>query len=126
MSATPLTPGILGPTAAQRRAGLAGLLTGAALILLGVTAAAGTKPAIAGGAVAAVMLVSAVVVARPYLPWSRVLMALVLVILFIPLRRYRFPGDAGFSLEPYRLLVALVIGGWVMALLSDSRVKLRK
>jgi hypothetical protein len=55
-----------------------------------------------------------------------VLVALVLVILFIPLRRYRFPGDAGFSLEPYRLLVALVIGGWVMALLSDSRVRLRK
>src|SRR5918994_2254787 len=126
MSATPLTPGILGPTAGQRRSGLAGLLAGAALILVGVTAAMGMKPAIAGGVVAAGMLTAAVVVPRPYLPWSRVLVALVLVILFIPLRRYRFPGDAGFSLEPYRLLVALVIGGWVMALLSDSRVRLRK
>jgi O-antigen ligase len=72
------------------------------------------------------LLTSSVVVARPYVPWSRVLVALVLVILFIPLRRYRLPGDAGFTLEPYRLLVALIVAGWAMALLSDARVRFRK
>ena len=126
MSATPLTPRLLPPTPAQRRSGVAGLLVGAALILVGVAAAAGTRPAIAGGAVAITLLTAAVAVARPYLPWSRVLLALVLVILFIPLRRYRLPGDAGFTLEPYRLLVALIVAGWAMALLCDARVRLRK
>jgi polysaccharide biosynthesis protein PslJ len=126
MSATPLTPRLVAPSAAQRRAGLAGLLTGAALILLGIAAAAGTRPAIVGGVVAAGLLTTAVVVARPYLPWSRVLIALVLVILFIPLRRYKFPGDAGISLEPYRLLVALIVAGWAMALLCDARIRFRK
>ena len=126
MSATPLTPRLVAPSAAQRRAGLAGLLTGAALILLGIGVAAGTRPAILTGVLAAGLLTTAVVVARPYIPWSRVLVALVLVILFIPLRRYKFPGDAGVSLEPYRLLVALIVAGWAMALLCDARVRLRK
>ena len=114
------------PTAEQRRAGLAGLLTAAAFLLLGVTAAAGPRPAIAGGVVATGLLATAVVVRRPYVPWSRVLCLLVLVILFIPLRRYKLPGDAGVSLEPYRLLVALIVAGWGLALLVDPRVKLRR
>src|SRR5829696_282190 len=126
MSATPLTPRLVAPSAAQRRSGLAGLLVGTALILLGIGAAAGTKPAILSGVVACGLLTASLVVARPYLPWSRVLVALVLVILFIPLRRYRLPGDAGFTLEPYRLLVTLIVAGWAMALLSDARVRLRK
>src|SRR5688572_9214394 len=120
MSATPLTPRLVAPTAAQRRSGLAGLLVGTALILLAIGAAAGTRPAILSGVVAAGLVTGAVLVARPYVPWSRVLLALVLVILFIPLRRYKLPGDAGFTLEPYRLLVALIVAGWAMALLCDA------
>ena len=126
MSTTALRPPILTPTIEQRRAGLAWLLVGAAFILLGICAAAGMRTAIGGGAIAVVLLGAAVVVQRPYLPWRRILVALVLVILFIPLRRYRLPGDAGFSLEPYRLLVALILAGWAAALLCDARVRLRK
>jgi polysaccharide biosynthesis protein PslJ len=126
MSATTLSPRLVAPTPAQRRAGLAGLLVAAAFIILGVSVAAGTRPAIAGGAVACALFGAAIVVQRPYIPWSRILILLVLVILFIPLRRYKFPGDAGVSLEPYRLLVAIIVAGWGAALLVDPRVKLRK
>jgi polysaccharide biosynthesis protein PslJ len=121
-----LAPQLVAPTVDQRRAGLAGLLTGAALILLAICAAGGIRLAIGGGVVAVGLLGAAVAVRRPYLPWSRILVVLVLVILFIPLRRYRLPGDAGVSLEPYRLLVALILAGWVAALLCDTRVRLRK
>ena len=126
MSAATLPPGPVEPTAEERRAGLAALLTAAAFFVLGVTVSAGTRPAIAGGVVACGLFTAAVIVRRPYLPWSRILTVLVLVVLFIPLRRYTLPGDAGLSLEPYRVLVAVIIAGWGAALLSDSRVRLRK
>lgn len=114
------------PTPGQRTAGLALLLVAAAFIVIGVAAAGTTKTAIAGGAVGALLLGGAVIVRRPYLKWSHILVALVLVILFIPLRRYKFPGDAGVSLEPYRFLVAIIVAGWVAALLADARVRFRK
>jgi hypothetical protein len=59
-------------------------------------------------------------------PWPRLLGALVLVILFIPIRRYALPFDVGIQLEPYRLLVALIVVGWVTSLLIDPRVRLRR
>ena len=126
MSATTLPPGPARPTAEERRAGFAALLTAAGFFAIGLTVPAGTRPAIVGGCVALGLFAAAVVVKRPYLPWSRVLTLLVLVILFIPLRRYKLPGDAGLSLEPYRLLVTLIIAGWGAALLADARVKFRK
>jgi polysaccharide biosynthesis protein PslJ len=47
------------------------------------------------------------------------------MILFVPIRRYRFPGDLPFELEPYRVLVASIVAFWILSLLSDSRVRLR-
>ncbi len=49
--------------------------------------------------------------------WRR----LILVILFIPIRRYSLPGNLPFELEPYRLLVALLLVGWGASLLVDPR-----
>jgi hypothetical protein len=127
MSTTALRPPVgLAPSEDQRRVGLAFGLVGAALILLGICAAGGVRLAIGGGVVATGLLTAAILVRRPYIPWSRILVALVLVILFIPLRRYKLPGDAGVSLEPYRLLVAVIVAGWAAALLCDARVRLRK
>ncbi|MBE2320234.1 O-antigen ligase family protein [Solirubrobacter sp. CPCC 204708] len=114
------------PTAVERRAGIALVMVALACLVGGVGGAGNMKTAILGGAVGTVLLAGALVVRRPFLPWDRVLMVLVLVILFIPLRRYKFPGDAGISLEPYRLLVALIVAGWLGALLVDSRVRVRK
>jgi hypothetical protein len=60
------------------------------------------------------------------LRWRTLLGALVLCILFIPMRRYSLPGKLPFQLEPYRLTVALVAFAWVSALLVDRRVRVRR
>src|SRR5688500_15559734 len=83
-------------------------------------------PTIVAAALGAGLLGAGVVVRKPILPWTRLLIALLLVILFIPIRRYKLPGDAGFTLEPYRVLVALIVAGWGTALLVDPRVRLRR
>ena len=76
--------------------------------------------------IAGAILVAAVAVRRPYVPWVHLLTVLLMVILFIPIRRYRIAGDLPFQLEPYRVLVALIVGAWVAALLVDPKVKLRR
>ena len=58
--------------------------------------------------------------------WSTLLVGLVLVILFIPIRRYTLPGSLPFDLEPYRVLVAVVCLLWLAAILVDSRVRPRR
>ena len=58
-------------------------------------------------------------------PWRWMLAAIVLVVLLIPIRRYSLPGQLPFELEPYRLLVAVVVVCWATALLVDRRVRAR-
>lgn len=77
-------------------------------------------------AVGVVLALSTLVVARPMLAWEHILVVLVLVITFLPIRRYTVAGDLPFQLEPYRVLVGLIILGWVAALLVDSRVRARR
>jgi len=57
--------------------------------------------------------------------WVPMISVLVAVVMFIPIRRYSLPGGLPFQLEPYRLLVAAVVLGWIGALLVDPRVRLR-
>ena len=94
-------------------------------VLAAAVAAGGRSGTLFAGAAGALFL-TAVLVRRPYVRWETVLVALLLVILFIPIRRYRMPGDLPFQLEPYRVLVALILAGWIAALLVDSRVRLRR
>jgi O-antigen ligase len=56
--------------------------------------------------------------------WRAPLVALLLVILFIPIRRYTMPADLPFELEPYRLLVVALAVCWFLALLADPRTRL--
>jgi O-antigen ligase len=72
------------------------------------------------------LVVTAAVAYRVLLRWSSLLVLLLLVILFIPIRRYTMPGNLPFELEPYRLLVAFVLLGWIGSLLADPRVRLRR
>jgi len=58
--------------------------------------------------------------------WQSLLIALVLVILFIPIRRYTMPVNLPFQLEPYRIVVLLITVGWLASLLVDSRTRARK
>jgi hypothetical protein len=63
---------------------------------------------------------------RSLLAWQNLLALLIVVILFVPIRRYSLPGHLPFELEPYRLLVFLVLAGWIASLLADPRVRARR
>lgn len=63
---------------------------------------------------------------RLLLRWEALLGLLILVILFIPIRRYTMPGNLPFELEPYRLVVAMIAVAWGTSLLIDRRVRLRR
>jgi polysaccharide biosynthesis protein PslJ len=59
------------------------------------------------------------------LQWRGLIAMTILVILLIPIRRYTLPASLPFNLEPYRVLVAFVLVGWICSLLVDPRVRLR-
>jgi O-antigen ligase len=62
---------------------------------------------------------------RTLLQWRMLLAGLILVILLIPIKRYRITADLPFELEPYRIAVMLIAAGWIASLLIDPRVRLR-
>ena len=57
--------------------------------------------------------------------WDRLIALILVVVLFVPIGRYRLPGSLPFNLELYRVVVALCILVWAASLLVDSRVRLR-
>lgn len=64
---------------------------------------------------------------RTIFAWRSLVAGLLLMILFIPMRRYTLPVNvSSFEIEPYRLLVAFVVAGWIGSLLVDPRVRLRR
>src|SRR5438309_8050889 len=71
------------------------------------------------------LVVAIAVLYKVALSWRALLTLVILVILFIPIRRYVLPIRLPFELEPYRLLVLVVATGWLASLLVDRRVKLR-
>jgi hypothetical protein len=62
---------------------------------------------------------------RTLLSWHTLLASILVVILFIPIRRYTVAGGAPIELEPYRILIALVLGSWFLALAADPNVRWR-
>jgi hypothetical protein len=77
--------------------------------------------------VAPVVMLGVIVTAgyKTLLRWESLVKALLLVVLFIPIRRYTLPGNLPFQLEPYRLLTLFIALGWLASLLVDPRVRLR-
>ena len=59
------------------------------------------------------------------LGWKWLVGLFILVVLFIPPRRYAVPANLGFELDPYRLVVAVILFVWLMAALSDREMRLR-
>ena len=97
-------------------------VTSLGLLTLAVVAGQTTSvvaPALALGALLAVAY-------RGLLTWPMLVGTTIVVVLFVPIRRYRLPGDLPFELEPYRLLVALIVAGWLVSLLVDTRLTLRR
>src|SRR5262245_51985174 len=73
------------------------------------------------------VLVTVCALVRPvFVSWTRMIALLVLIILFIPIRRYALPATLPFQLEPYRLFVAFLIVIWAASLLVDPRTRLRR
>ena len=71
-------------------------------------------------------VVAVVALARPTtVGWDRLIGLILVVVLFVPIGRYRLPGSLPFNLELYRVVVALGVLVWTASLLVDSRVRLR-
>ena len=63
---------------------------------------------------------------RYLLAWPTLLGAVIVVILFIPIRRYTLAGELPIALEPYRLLLAAVLLAWLLAVLVDPETRWRR
>ena len=90
-----------------------------ALGILSLSVVAGIKPLTVTPLVAALMVLA--IAHRQLLSWRNLISFLILVILFVPMRRYTLPGGLPFELDPFRVLVAFVLFGWIASLLADPR-----
>jgi polysaccharide biosynthesis protein PslJ len=108
---------------AERGPFISGALVASAVAVLALTVFTGFKVAEIGTIVG--LTVVAAVWYRTLLRWEFLLGLTILLILFVPIKRYEMPGNLPFDLEPYRMLVALVVAGWFTALLTDRRVRAR-
>jgi hypothetical protein len=72
------------------------------------------------------VLVTLIAAHRTLLSWRNLIVALLLVILFIPIRRYKLPAGLPFDMEAYRVMVMVLVAGWFASLLVDPRVRLRR
>lgn len=63
---------------------------------------------------------------RYLLAWPTLLGYVIVVILFVPIRRYTISAGLPLSLEPYRLLIAIVLMAWLFALLADPATRWRR
>ena len=61
---------------------------------------------------------------RAIIGWHRLIALIVLVVMFVPIGRYKLPGSLPFDLELYRVVVAICLLVWIASLLVDSRVQL--
>jgi hypothetical protein len=113
-----------GATGGERGAELALWGFVAAVVLAAVAATTRGMPMFVVLAAGVVPLVL-VAFQRTLLSWRTLLGAILVVILFIPIRRYTIAGGGAVELEPYRILIALVLGAWFLALAADPDVRWR-
>jgi polysaccharide biosynthesis protein PslJ len=96
----------------------------ASLVVLAVGVATGSTTR---GAAGLVVLVTIAALTRVrVIGWPRILGGLIVLILFVPIRRYTLPVNLPFQLEPYRIYVIGMVVIWFASLLVDRRVRLRK
>jgi hypothetical protein len=108
---------------AHREAVVSSALIAGALVVLGfavLTNSAGLPYALVGLAGTTVL-----VAYRALLRWEVMLSGLLLLILFVPIKRYSLPGSLPIDLEPYRVVVALLLFCWLGSLLIDPGIRLR-
>ena len=99
------------------------ILVGLGVLALGV--AAGGHAALYG-AVPLLAVLFAKLAERLVARWTLLLCGTIVIDLVIPEdSRYTLGGGVGFQLQPYRVVVALLLIGWLTALLIDPRVRWR-
>jgi hypothetical protein len=106
------------------RAGPSAALLVLGVVVLAVAVVTGTHSVAVAPVVAAVAVFLAA--NRVLLRWQNLFILVVAVVWFVPIRIYTLPSNLPFNLELYRLVVALVLTGWVISLLVDARVRLRR
>ena len=121
-AALPAAPA--GPASGDRRAELALWAIVGAIVVAAVAATMRglPMPVVLGAGVLPVILVA---FQRTLLSWQTMLGAILVVILFIPIRRYTVAAGGPIELEPYRILIAIVLGCWFLALAADPDVRWR-
>lgn len=100
--------------------------TGGALALLTLIILSGGHKRVEVAAAGAVLVTLVALRRSMYIGWPRLIATLILIILFVPIRRYALPGSLPFQLEPYRIFVAMLALGWCASLLVDRRAKVRR
>jgi len=129
-----VTPATLGPPETPAGSdgsdpGPAGVSRGrtvAAALVLAVTTI--TAIALLPPLVAAAVLITTsllVIFRRVVFTWSAMIISLAAVVMFVPARRYAIPIPLPFQLEPYRLVLAIVIVTLIVALLLKPEVRWR-
>lgn len=98
------------------------LLSCVSLLAVAVVAGRGVAVATALTLAVAFLLATYRVLTR----WHALIGAVVLVVMFIPIKRYKIAAGLPFDLEPYRIVLFLVVGLWLAAALADTRVRLRR
>jgi O-antigen ligase len=114
-------------TAREQRPPLGPVVASSTLLLalIGLSFAVVTNRGLQPAIILTVALTVVAAWHRPLFAWRTLLGALVLVVMFIPMRRYALPGNLPFQLEPYRLLIAAIAVGWGASLLVDPRVRFK-
>jgi polysaccharide biosynthesis protein PslJ len=92
-------------------------------LVLATAATRGHANVLLGVGVAGLVIVA---YQRVLLAWETMLALILVVILFIPIRRYTVGASLPIELEPYRIVIALVLMCWFCALAVDPRVRWRR
>ncbi len=92
--------------------------------MLAAAVSSGLLPAAVAPLVLAVILFATL--QRTLLRWDSLVGLILVIVLFVPITRYRLPANLPFQIELYRLVVALVVFIWITSLLIDQRVRLER
>jgi len=99
-------------------------LLGALLLVLSVTVVAGV--AVRDVSIVVILATPFVLAPNWLLRWHVIVGWILVVVLFIPIKRYDLSANLPFDLEPYRLVVAAALVVWITALLIDPGVRIRR